>query len=285
MSAQVTAIAPPASSLSVDIGDARIATQSIGAGPPIVCVSGLDGRAAFWRAQAGPLSGGHRVITFDQRGCGRSSHSKIRYSVRQMAEDLVSVLDELKIERASLVCHGPGGAIALQLALVHPGRVDRLVLGAPAVIRSSLDSEQLRLAKSVLGCCGAADYASHWILRSAPASWLQPRPWEVRERVAELLDGLADVQVETSRLQALLECDLRVRLLNVRHPTLVIAARDDQVVPHTAAQLVAGAMPNAQLQLLPSGGHLFPQIAADDYNAAVRCFLDSPPRRAVRSMS
>jgi aminoacrylate hydrolase len=257
----------------VDIGDAQLAVEICGDGPDVVCVSGLDGRAAFWRRQAGPLALHHRVTTFDARGSGRSTHSRIRYSVGQMAEDLVSLLDALDIETATIVGHGLGSGVALQLALMHTQRVERLVLGAAWAETSFYLTERLQLMQTILERGGPEAYALYDVMCSAPAAWLQDRPHFIRERADERVAGLAPLAVETSRLQAAIDCKLLARLPQVRTPTLLIAAFDDQVVPCTVARQVASAMPRARYEQLTTGGHWCPEVVPEVFSELLRKFL------------
>lgn len=259
---------------TLDIGDATIVADVVGSGRTVVCVSGIDGRASFWRKQAETLCSNRRVITYDQRGSGSSSHSRIRYSVGQMADDLLSMLDALEIETASVVGHGLGSVVALQFCMTHAERIEKLVLGAPWAEPSSYGGARIRLMQGVLSHCGRESYLLHELLSSAPASWLHARPWLLHERVVERCNGLAATEIETSRLQAAAECNILARLANVRVRALVIAAADDQVVPHVAARQVALAMPTARFELLESGGHLCTEAATDAYNDLLTRFLD-----------
>ncbi len=260
---------------TLDIGDEMLAIDEAGAGPAVVCIAGLDGRSAFWRHQIGPLAATRHVITFDQRGVGRSSHSRIRYNVGQMADDLVSMLDVLGLETATLVGHGLGSVVALQMAIRHVERCERLVLAAPWAGPSAYEAEQLLLQQAILTRCGGEAYVMHDVLRGAPASWLHVRPWLIRERAAERLAALAPVEVELSRLQAVAECNVAARLPHLRVPALVIASADDQVVPHCASRQVALALPQARFELLGSGGHLCVEAAADLYNGLLTGFLEA----------
>lgn len=265
--------APPMTTRMLDIGDALLAVDEVGTGPAVVCIAGLDGRASFWRQQVGPLAATCRVITFDQRGVGRSSHSRIRYNVGQMAEDLVSMLDVLGLETATLVGHGLGSVVALQMAITHVERCERLVLAAPWAAPSAYETEQRLLQQAILSRCGVEAYLLDELLRGAPASWLHVRPWLIRERVAERIAALAPVEVELSRLQAAAECSVAARLPHLRVPALVIASSDDQVVPYSASRQVALALPQSRFELLGSGGHLCTEAAADLYNGLLAGFL------------
>ena len=261
-------------SRTLDIGDATIAVEVAGMGPAVVCVSGLDGRANFWRNQVTVISSRRRVVTFDQRGAGRSSHSRIYYSVSQMADDLLSILDALDIERATLLGHGLGSVVAVQLAIGHPERIEKMILAAPWAEPSVYLMEQVRLMRQILSLCGSEAYACHDFMRAAPASWLSSRPYLIRERIAERLDGLAATDIELSRLQAAPGRNLLAQLTNVRVRTLVVAAADDQVVPQAASRQLVAAMPHASFELLSNGGHFFPEVAADIFNDVLASFID-----------
>jgi aminoacrylate hydrolase len=258
---------------SVDIGDALLWVEEAGAGPPIVCISGLDGRAAFWQQQIAPLATRARVIVFDQRGVGRSSRSAIRYSIAQMAEDALSILDALQCDTATLIGHGLGSAVALELALAHPERVERLVLAAPwaEVTESMRIASDLMLG--LLDHDGVDDYLRFDTLRGAPSGWWDDRPGSLAEHVAARASAMAHPTIESSRLRAAVECNLRSRVALVRIPALVVAASDDQVVAAESSKRVAAQIQQMRWASLTTAGHLFPLHRAREFNALVTDFL------------
>src|SRR5207302_7856476 len=71
-----------------------------GEGPPLLLVPGLSGLGSFWASQVEAFSRDFRVVVHDHRGTGRSSHSRIEYSVEQMAADVLALMDRLGIARA-----------------------------------------------------------------------------------------------------------------------------------------------------------------------------------------
>ena len=113
-----------------NIGDAEIYYEEHGRGEPLLLVSGLGGAAAYWKPNLPALSARYRVVVHDHRGAGQSTHSRIRYSVEQMPDDLVRLMDHLKIDRAHVVGHSTGGAIGQILAITRPERMKSLVLFA-----------------------------------------------------------------------------------------------------------------------------------------------------------
>src|SRR5437867_923242 len=93
-------------------------------------VPGLNGVGAFWARQIPDFARDFRVVVHDHRGTGQSTHSRIRYSVEQMAADVLRLMDRLGIASAHLVGHSTGGAIGQVIAQDHPDRLQSLVLSA-----------------------------------------------------------------------------------------------------------------------------------------------------------
>src|SRR5438552_15225781 len=103
-------------------GDAESYYEEAGQGEPLLLVPGLSGQGSFWSRQVEAFKGDFRVIVHDHRGAGRSTHSNIKYSVEQMADDVLRLMDALKIDSAHLVGHSTAGAIGPVTALAHRRR-------------------------------------------------------------------------------------------------------------------------------------------------------------------
>src|ERR1700694_2269707 len=114
----------------ISIGDAELYYEAHGDGPPLLLVPGLSGLGSFGARQVPDFARDFRVIVHDHRGTGASTHSHIRYSVEQMADDVLRLMDALKIDSARLVGHSTGGAIGQVIAQDHPTRLRSLVLSA-----------------------------------------------------------------------------------------------------------------------------------------------------------
>src|SRR5438093_13759231 len=99
-----------------------------GSGDPLLLVMGLAADSAAWMFQVPDFARHHRTIVFDNRGVGRSAKPPGPYTIHEMADDTVGLLDALGIARAHVVGVSMGGMIAQELALRHPERVARLVL-------------------------------------------------------------------------------------------------------------------------------------------------------------
>ncbi len=102
---------------TTSIGDADLYYEEAGQGPPVMLVPGLGGQGNFWAQQVKDFARDFRVIVHDHRGTGASTHSRIRYSVEQMADDVITprfFSDELaeRIPGAKLVVLDGGGHYA-----------------------------------------------------------------------------------------------------------------------------------------------------------------------------
>ena len=116
-----------------------------GSGPDLIMLHGMSGNLATWHHRLVPLLLPHfRITTYDLRGHGRSSMPPSGYTTRDMAADLLGLMDALGIERADLAGHSFGADIALHFALLHPDRARTLTLiepGIPALVHERTHGE------------------------------------------------------------------------------------------------------------------------------------------------
>ena len=105
----------------------ELAAVEFGSGPPVAILHGLFGSGRNWRSVAQHLGARHRVLTFDLRNHGASPWAD-QMSYGEMVEDLRASLRARGIAHAALLGHSMGGKLAMLMALLHPGEVDRLVI-------------------------------------------------------------------------------------------------------------------------------------------------------------
>lgn len=259
----------------VSIGDAELFFEQSGEGEPLLLVAGLGGKGSFWSGQVPALAPQFRVITHDHRGTGASSRSRIVYSAAQMADDLVRLMDALGIERAHLVGHSTGGAVGQHIALRFPERLGRLVLSGAWCGPDELFVETFRLRRQVLITCGPQAYHMLGALLATPADWMRERFESFERYIAPRLADFPGLEIELSRLSAVMSHDLRSEVGGIRAATLVLGALDDQLTPAGMQRELAGRIPGAELDLFPSGGHFFPITQASAYTKRVTRFLQA----------
>ncbi|WP_297777425.1 alpha/beta fold hydrolase [uncultured Roseovarius sp.] len=255
--------------------EATIAGQNLGArnAHPVVLIPGLGGEGSFWDPVAHVLAADFRIILHDHRGTGGSSRSKIDYSVSQMADDLLQVLTSLGIEKAHLVGHSTGGAIAQTIALDYPDRVAGLVLSATWAAPDPYFTALFQTRLDVLETLGMKSYAmlSALFLHAPEALVAEPSQLEPRPKMpAEESDETAIV---ANRIRALLAHNRRDELRALDHPTLIVCSKDDRITPPHMSQELARLIPHSRLLEIRSGGHFVPKTRPKDWLSTVHPFL------------
>jgi aminoacrylate hydrolase len=251
-----------------------------GAGPPLALVSGLNGVGAFWAPHLAELGTRFTVVLHDHRGTGQSSPSRIDYSVEQMADDLVQLLDHLGIEKAHLVGHSTGGAIGQTLAIDRPERVRRLVLSATWTAPDAYFRRLFAVRADVLRALGPEGYLRASLLFMRPPAWIREHEAALAAEEATMLAGFPLPEVMLSRIEAILRFDRRAELARIAAPTLVVGAKDDAVTPAYFSEELGRLVPGAETVILAGGGHFFPVSAAEEFRRLLLGFLERPARAA-----
>src|SRR5271157_650793 len=119
---------------TVAVDDIDIAYRDFGQGKPLILITGYGATMDLWPPEVlSNLSLEHRVIVFDNRGMGNTTTSAKPFSIGLFADDTAGLMDALNISRADVLGWSMGADIAQELALRHPGKVDRLILYAGSV--------------------------------------------------------------------------------------------------------------------------------------------------------
>lgn len=241
-----------------------------GSGPPLLLVAGLSGTAAFWAQHVDALASHFTLILHDHRGTGRSSHSQIDYSVDQMANDALQLIDHLGHDKVHFTGHSTGGAIGQVLAIDHPDRLGRVVLSATWAGKDTYFDLFFTWRRRLLTEFGPEDYLRSILFAAKPPAWYRDHPEELAAMTPEFLrERVPDLHCATSRLDAIMAFDRRAQVSQIKAPCLVICTRDDLVTPCYLSEELAGLIPGAELKLLPVGGHFYPQTRPDEFLQAV----------------
>ncbi len=241
----------------------RIAYAEVGSGPPIVkapnWLSHLEYEmtSPVWQHWWAELARDHRIIRFDQRGCGLSDWAAADMSFDAWVGDLEAVVEATGVDRFSLLGISQGGAVAVKYAVLHPEKVSQLVLyGAYSRGRAKRgEPEEERQAKLALTRAGWGRdnpaYRQMFTSEFMPDATAEQMQWfNELQRVSTSPDNAAKVQAEASQIDVL---DL---LPQVSVPTLVIHARGDVRVNFEQGRQVAALIPDARLVAVESKNHL-----------------------------
>jgi aminoacrylate hydrolase len=257
----------------LSIGDAEIFYESTGEGEPLLLVPGLGGQGSFWAQQVKDFARDFRVIVHDHRGTGASTHSRIRYSVEQMAGDVLRLMDGLGIESAHFAGHSTGGAIGQVIAQDHPQRLKSLVLSATWAGQDPYFRRLFESRREILVTLGVESYLKASALMLAPPWWVRANDALLTEQHRQAAAASPPLEVLTSRIDAIVRFDRRARLGEIRTPTLVVVAADDVITPRFFSDELAERIVGAKLVVLEAGGHYAPVCLPAPYNAEVGAFL------------
>ena len=255
------------------LGDAEIYYEEHGSGEPLLLVSGLGGVSSYWKPNLASLAAKYRVIVHDHRGAGQSTHSKIRYSVDQMTDDLVRLMDHLKIGRAHLVGHSTGGAIGQTLAIRSPERLNKLVLFATWTKADKFFRQLFAARRALLMQVGKEAYVRGGTLFLYPPWFIKANEAMIEEREKLSISTFAPPEIVASRIYAIVAFDRTAELGKIKTPTLVLCAKDDFITPAYFSEELAQKIPGAKLVLLPQGGHCASETALEAFSSTLLEFL------------
>ncbi|GAA1967236.1 alpha/beta fold hydrolase [Kitasatospora viridis] len=252
------------------------AAHENGTGIPLVLLHAYPLSARMWTTQLerlpGPAGDRARVIAPDQRGFGTAELGTEAPSLDLVADDLARLLDALGIDRAVVGGLSMGGYATMAFARRHPDRLRGLLL---ADTKATLDDEPARANRERIAAAVQARGSVQLLVderiedgllgpAAAPALVAQ-----VRSMIAKAAPGAV---AWAQRAMAARQESLEV-LAGLRVPAAVVVGEHDVLAPVAQAQLMADLLPDAELTVIPSVGHLSSLEAPETFDAAVRALL------------
>lgn len=249
-----------------------------GSGFPVLFISGLGAGTWAWEPQMPFFRRRYQMITFDNRGAGRSSAPPGPYSIEQMALDTVRLLYTLDIEEVFVVGLSMGGMIAQELALILPHRVRGLVLaathpGGNMRISGSQDVYQRLMDNSGLSPEEIMD-KNIPILFSPESVTNRPELIQAyRERQKDI--PLQPEHAFAAQQAAIQGFDCSTKLNKIQAPALLLAGEDDQLIPAQNVQRMADHIPDSRVKILPQAGHLIHMEQMEEFNQTLHEFFQA----------
>ena len=245
-----------------------------GEGPVLFCVMGLGADSNAWVGQLPLWSLYYRTIVFDNRDVGRSSYVDHDYDVKAMAADALGLADEIGLERFHLVGMSLGSAIAQEVALAAPDRIETLKLIVTFAAARRWERERARLEETALAHTSEEDMVDDLMLLTLSADF-----YENASKIAYVRNLILTYPYRQRRdgfirqLRASVTHDARSRLPEIRIPTHVIGAERDVLVPVWNAREVAELIPGAELSIIAGSGHAINTERPGDLAQSVHDFL------------
>lgn len=252
---------PPLDVELVDIqmipaGDIKIAYKEVGTGDPLLLIMGWDGTMDLWDPQmVNTLAAHYRVIIFDNRGMGGSTATEENFTIELFADDTANFMDALDLEHTHILGWSMGTQIALELALDHPEKVDKLILysancgGDEGIFP---DPEVTDKFRNISGTPEERAQRAFEVL--LPEQWLaeHPNPGAYFPNVTET----SPQEHIDAQWYAMVNWNGSYRRLpQITQDTILITGTEDIVFPPRNSFKIAEQIPGAWLVQFRGGGH------------------------------
>jgi non-heme chloroperoxidase len=264
--------------------DIELYYEDLGTGKPVLLIHGWPLSGASWERQvAALLASGHRVITYDRRGFGRSSQPSIGYDYDTLASDTYKLVEALDLKDITLVGFSMGGGeVARYLGkYAEPGRVSKVVFMssiAPALRRSADNPEGVD--PKVFESIKQAIEADRFAFLETFLSNFYNKKLLFNTRISDAAIHASFNVGSASSYHAFLNCvdawleDFRGDIAQIKIPTLVIHGDSDQILPIDATgKRTAALIPGAQLHIVEGGPHGLNWTHATEVNKALLEFI------------
>lgn len=244
--------------------------QSEGHGEPLVMIMGFSAGGSGWTSQIPFFKKYYRVITFDNRGVGKSGKPAGPYSTRMMADDTVALMDHLGIEKAYIMGASMGGMIAQELAINYSSRVTKLVLACTYARQDETSgdaSQQARLAGL------APDKVAAAMIGLALNRPVYRFTYGIIAKIQSMFIGNSGRTGLAGQEQACLKHNTLDRLSLINSPTMVIVGTEDRIIKPVSSEIIATRIPGARLVKIEGGSHSFNVEMKNEFNREVLAFL------------
>lgn len=251
--------------------------ESTGSGPVVLTLNNFFMTTPAWRVVTDELSVAHRVVSYDLRGHGRSSHPETYPSWDDHADDVVGLLDALEIDKAYLLSTSISTVLARDVALKYPDRVKGIVLAGPALGPRGMRRHRLvqRAWLLTLEHHGMAALYAHLYPEVFGAEMIEELGTPGFLGLRESFLALSTKEDLTNGLKLALTGESSPDLLaRVQAPTLVVIGDDDVLLSPSGAQELAAKFPDGRCEIMPGAGHLPFLDDASGFQALVAKFVD-----------
>src|ERR1700751_2182659 len=274
-------------------GDIQLYYEDHGSGDPVVLIHGYPLSGASWEKQVSALlSAGHRVITYDRRGFGKSSQPTIGYNYDTFAEDLHKVVTKLDLRDFALVGFSMGGGeVARYIGKYGSASVSKSVFisSAPPFLLKTADNPE-GVDGSVFEGIQKAVAADRYAFFNEFFKNFYNTDVLLGKRISEQAVQASWNTAAIASATASLACvptwheDFRQDVAKIDVPTLVIHGDADRIVPISAAgQRTAKLIPGAELVVIKGGPHNVAWTHPDEVNPALTNFLAKPAAKGQAS--
>jgi pimeloyl-ACP methyl ester carboxylesterase len=243
---------------TAQVEDINIYYESHGDGEPLLLIMGYGQYSALWAPLIRDLSPEYRVISFDNRGTGRSDKPDIPYTMKMMADDAKGLLDAIGVDSAHVFGMSMGGMIAQEFALSYPNKLISLILGCTHCggIKMTLPSQEALafLLGPEMAKLPIEERARQTVGWMWTQEYIDNNPRAVELFVAVTAEHPTPVHGYRCQAKAITGHDTYDRLPQITTPTLVITGNADRLIPAENSRILSSRIPSAELVIRRTRG-------------------------------
>jgi 3-oxoadipate enol-lactonase len=240
---------------------------------PVVLIHGFPFSHEMWNQQIELLKKDYRVIAYDVRGHGRSGVADGQYTIEFFVDDLIGLMDHLKIEKAVICGLSMGGYVALRAVERNPERLQALILCDTQSIADSNEGK-LKRAASIrsIRTNGVNAFAEGFVKAVfAPAS-LSTKLDKV-EMITKIIQSNSSLGICGTLLALAARTDTTASLTGINVPTLILVGEHDALTPPRASQEMNEKIPNSEFHIIANAAHMSNLENPEAFDGHLRNFL------------
>src|SRR5271169_2682500 len=235
-------------------------------GLPVILIHGFPFSKEMWKPQVDALHQEFYVVTYDIRGHGASDVGDGQYSIEYFVDDLIALLDHLKISRAIAVGLSMGGYIALRAIERYPDRFRGLVL---CDTKSEADNNEGKIRRmsqiKSIKTEGLKNFAEGFLKNIFYEKTFQKNPGAI-DLIKNIIEASNPLAVTGTLLALAARTDTTSILYLIKVPTLILVGKHDTTTPPSAANAMKEKIPNASLHIIQHAGHLSNLENPEEFN-------------------
>ena len=248
----------------------------------IIFLHGFPLNKSMWDRQADALKNKYRVIAYDIRGHGNSEAGIDEFFIELFVNDLVQLMNALKIDKAVLCGLSMGGYIALSAIEKYPHRFEALVLSDTQCMADTPEAKEKRL--KTIGHIkekGVENYADESLkMLFAPESFITNK--EEIISVKEMIINTSKQSLFNTLIALSERKETCSSLQDIEVPVLIMAGKEDKITPPDVARMMHEKIQNSALNIIEHAGHLANMENPDEFNYQLEHFLDQVFRKSYQ---
>ncbi len=242
---------------------------------PVLLIHGFPFSRQMWQPQVKVLAGQYRTITFDNRGHGQSEVGDGQYPFEWYVDDVIALLDHLKLQTTVVCGLSMGGYVALRALERFP---ERFIAAILCDTRSEADTNEAKIKRAAaVGTIkekGVAVFAEAFLQSAFAPSSFQKNSNSI-EFIRQIINANTPLGISGTLLSMAGRTDTTESLNRLHLPVLIMVGDKDTITPPSAAQALRGRIPGARLEIIPEAGHLSNLENTRDFNHHLLAFLST----------